>query len=111
MSSSDAPVTTPDWRQGISTMMLRESRASGRVSGPEQTIGLAEAIRTYTINPAWQDFAEEWKGSLEPGKVADLCVLDGDLTVMDPHDIPSIAVSSTVVGGVEVYRNPEWPES
>lgn len=110
MSSSDAPVTTPDWRQGISTMMLRESRASGKVSGPEQTIGVADAIRTYTINPAWQDFADEWKGSLEPGKVADLCILDGDLTVMDPHDIPSIAVVSTVVGGVEVYRNPVWPE-
>ncbi|NED01545.1 amidohydrolase family protein, partial [Streptomyces sp. SID6648] len=56
-SGSDAPVTFPDWRQGVATMMLRESKAAGRVSGPEQRIGLAEAIRTYTIDAAWQDFA------------------------------------------------------
>lgn len=43
-------------------MILRESKASGAVSGPDQTIGLADAVRTYTINAAWQDFAEDWKG-------------------------------------------------
>ncbi|OZF00505.1 amidohydrolase [Rhodococcoides fascians] len=104
MSSSDAPVTSPDWRQGISTMILRETKASGAVSGPDQTIGLADAVRTYTINPAWQDFAEDWKGSLEPGKVADLCVLDGDLETIDPHDIPSMPVLYTVLGGAVVFE-------
>ena len=63
MSSSDAPVTPPDWRQGISTMILRESKASGAVSGPISASGLEHAFRTYTINAAWQDFAEDWKGS------------------------------------------------
>ncbi|MFI2211667.1 amidohydrolase [Streptomyces sp. NPDC020141] len=102
-SGSDAPVTHPDWRQGVATMVLRESKAAGRVSGPEQRIGLAEAIRTYTIAAAWQDFADDWKGSLEPGKVADLCVLDGDLLAADPHDIPEMPVVLTVVDGRVVH--------
>ncbi|AJC60550.1 amidohydrolase [Streptomyces sp. 769] len=102
-SGSDAPVTSPDWRQGVATMVLRESKAAGRVSGPEQRIGLAEALRTYTIDAAWQDFADDWKGSLEPGKVADLCVLDGDLLTTDPHDIPTMPVVLTVLDGQVVH--------
>ncbi|MDT7843298.1 amidohydrolase [Streptomyces justiciae] len=102
-SSSDAPVTFPDWRQGIATMLLRESKASGRVSGPGQRIALAEAVRTYTIDAAWQDFAEQWKGSLEVGKVADLCVLAGDLLTVDPHAIPDMPVMLTVLGGEVVH--------
>ena len=102
-SSSDAPVTFPDWRRGIASMLLRESKASGRVSGPEQRIGLAEAVRTYTVNAAWQDFADEWKGTLEVGKVADLCVLGGDLLTADPHEIPGMPVELTVVGGEIVH--------
>ncbi|NGO47735.1 amidohydrolase [Streptomyces ureilyticus] len=102
-SSSDAPVTFPDWRQGIATMLLRESKASGRVSGADQRIQLAEAVRTYTVNAAWQDFADDWKGSLEVGKVADLCVLGGDLLAADPHDIPDLPVVLTVLGGDVVH--------
>jgi predicted amidohydrolase YtcJ len=84
-------------------MLLRESKATGSVSGPDQRITLAEAVRTYTINAAWQDFAEDWKGSLEVGKVADLCVLGGDLVTADPHDIPSLPVLLTVLDGKVVY--------
>ncbi|OII64425.1 amidohydrolase [Streptomyces sp. CC53] len=102
-SGSDAPVTFPDWRQGVSTMMLRESRGSGRVSGADQCISLREALRTYTADAAWQDFAEGWKGSLEVGKAADLCVVGGDLLSADPHDIPGMPVVFTAVGGEVVH--------
>jgi predicted amidohydrolase YtcJ len=91
-------------------MILRESKASGRVSGEDQRITLAEALRTYTINGAWQDFAEDWKGSLEVGKVADLCVLDQDLLSIDPHDIPSARVLMTVLGGQIVHESTETPQ-
>ncbi|MEU4164720.1 amidohydrolase [Actinoplanes sp. NPDC026670] len=103
-ASSDAPITAPDWRQGVAAMMLRESKASGRVSGPEQRVGLADAIRAYTINPARQDFAEDWKGSIEAGKVADLCVLGADLTTVDPHDLPDVPIDLTVFDGAVVYE-------
>ncbi|GIH73011.1 amidohydrolase [Sphaerimonospora thailandensis] len=102
-ASSDAPITEPNWRQGVAAMLLRESRATGRPSGPEQCVDLATAIRAYTINAARQDFAESWKGSIEVGKVADLCVLGGDLRAIDPHDIPTLPIDLTVLGGEIVF--------
>ncbi|BBC38863.1 Amidohydrolase family protein [Streptomyces graminofaciens] len=103
-ASSDAPITEPDWRQGVAGMLLRESKASGRVSGPEQRVGLTEALRAYTINPARQDFAEDWKGSVEVGKVADLCVLDRPLLDIDPRDITGVQVDMTVFDGGVVFE-------
>ena len=103
-ASSDAPITEPDWRQGVASMMLRESRASGRPSGPDQCVSLADALRAYTVNAAWQDFADDWKGTIEPGKVADLCVLDRPLLGLDPHDIPRVEVDLTVFDGRVVHE-------
>ncbi|OXY87748.1 amidohydrolase [Streptomyces diastatochromogenes] len=103
-ASSDAPITEPDWRQGVASMMLRESKASGRPSGPEQRVSLAEALRAYTVNAAWQDFADDWKGTVEPGKVADLCVLDRPLPALDPHDITQVEVDLTVFDGDVVHE-------
>ncbi|MBK3640770.1 amidohydrolase [Streptomyces sp. MBT33] len=103
-ASSDAPITEPDWRQGVAAMMLRESKASGRPSGPEQCVSLAEALRAYTVNPARQDFAEDWKGSIEVGKVADLCVLDRPLLGLDPHAITDAQVDLTVFDGRVVHE-------
>ncbi|CAL9644295.1 N-substituted formamide deformylase [Streptomyces sp. enrichment culture] len=105
-SSSDAPVAFPDWRQGIATMLTRQTR-SGRVSGADQRIGLDEALRTYTVDAAWQDFADDWKGSLEVGKAADLCVLGGDLLHTAPLDIPSLPVTLTVFDGRVVHEADE----
>ncbi len=103
-ASSDAPITEPDWRQGVASMMLRESKATGRTSGPEQCVPLADALRAYTATPAWQDFADDWKGTIEPGKVADLCVLDRPLIDLDPHDVTDAEVDLTVFDGRVVHE-------
>ncbi|WP_371664333.1 amidohydrolase [Streptomyces sp. NBC_00280] len=103
-ASSDAPITKPDWRQGVAAMLLRESKASGRPSGPEQCVTLAEALRAYTATPAWQDFADDWKGTIEVGRVADLCVLDRPLLGIDPHDITEVEVDLTVFDGRVVFE-------
>ncbi|MFJ5726620.1 amidohydrolase [Streptomyces paradoxus] len=103
-ASSDAPITEPDWRQGVASMMLRESKASGRPSGPEQCVPLADALRAYTSTPAWQDFADGWKGTIEPGRAADLCVLDRPLLGLDPHDITRVQVDLTVFDGRVVFE-------
>ncbi|MEU3962718.1 amidohydrolase [Streptomyces buecherae] len=100
---SDAPITMPNWRQGVAAMLLRESKATGRVSGPDQRVSLETALRAYTVNPARQDFAEEWKGTIEPGKVADLCVVGGDLRATDPHDIVDLPIDLTVFDGDIVF--------
>jgi predicted amidohydrolase YtcJ len=101
--SSDAPVVWPDWRQGVAAAVLRTSAANGAVYGPEERITVPEAIAAYTTGGAWQDFAEDEKGTLEPGKVADLCVLGGDPFTADPAEIPEMPILATVLGGEPVY--------
>ena len=103
-SSSDAPVTYPRWQEGVQAAVLRKGVESGKVSGPEQCISVEDAIRTYTINGAWQDHMEAVKGSLEVGKLADFCVLDEDILSVEAERIGSISVVMTVVGGRVVYE-------
>lgn len=102
-SSSDAPVTYPNWLQGAAAAVLRESKGSGTVFGPEERISVPEAIGTYTAAGAWQDGAEHWKGDLTPGKVADLCVVDARLLDDDPHAWAEASVAATIVEGNQVY--------
>jgi predicted amidohydrolase YtcJ len=102
-NSSDAPVIPPDWRLGVQSSILRESKATGKVSGPEQCISLEDAIRAYTINGAWQDHQENIKGSIEAGKLADFCVLDEDILTVDAHQIKDITILMTITGGKIVY--------
>ena len=103
MSSSDAPVTKPDWRIAVSAMLTRKSKASGKVSGAEEIVDLHSALRAYTIEPAWQDFAESWKGSLEVGKVADVCVMGSSLLNAIPEEIPEIPIDMTIFNGQVVH--------
>jgi hypothetical protein len=102
-SSSDCPVTYPNWRLGAKAAVLREALGSGRVSGPDECLGIEQLIRTYTINGAWQDHMEDLKGSIEVGKLADLCVLGEDILTVDPHKLDEIRVLMTIVGGKIVF--------
>jgi predicted amidohydrolase YtcJ len=102
-SSSDAPVTYPNWRMGVQAAVLREGLVTGQVSGPEECITVEEAIRTYTINGAWQDHMEDIKGSIEVGKVADFCIIGDDLLSVDPHEIGEIPVLMTIIDGKIVF--------
>ena len=101
--SSDGPCMYPNWKQVVEAAVLRESKATGKVSGPEQCITVEEAIRAFTIESAWQDHMENIKGSIEIGKLADFCVLDEDILTVDPHQIKDIRTLMTIVGGKIVY--------
>ncbi|MCP4625698.1 MAG: amidohydrolase [bacterium] len=102
-SSSDAPVTYPNWRLGVQAAVLREGLVSGAVSGPEECLTVEEAIRTYTINGAWQDHKEDVKGSVEVGKFADFCIIGDDILTIDPHKIGEIPVLMTIIEGRIVF--------
>jgi predicted amidohydrolase YtcJ len=104
-NASDAPVIYPDWKMGIEAAVTRESKASMKVSGPEECLTREEAIRTYTIEGAWLDHSDHLKGSIETGKLADLCVLDRDILTVDVHDIHNAETLMTIVGGKIVYNN------
>ncbi|SCX93630.1 amidohydrolase [Desulfoluna spongiiphila] len=101
--SCDAPVTLPNWRQGVQAAVLRENAVSGRVSGPEERITREEAIRAYTINGAWQDNMEREKGSIEVGKLADFCILGEDILTVEARRIGEIPVLATVFNGEIVF--------
>ena len=106
-AGSDAPVVYPSWLAGIQAAILRKSKATGTVRGPDQRITVEEAIRMYTVEGAWQDHMENIKGSIEVGKVADFCVLDDDILDIDSHKIINIKNIMTIVGGNIVY-DAQW---
>lgn len=78
---------------------------SGIVYGADEAITMAEAIRGYTLLGAYLNFEESTKGSLEPGKFADMIVLSDDLLTIDPEQIMDVAIEATYVGGDLVYSN------
>ncbi|MCB0015624.1 MAG: amidohydrolase, partial [Anaerolineales bacterium] len=77
--------------------------SSGKRIGPHQRISAMEALRAITIDAAWQIFREDEVGSIEPGKLADLVVLDGD-PLESPDTIRNIKVQKTLIGGVTVFH-------
>jgi predicted amidohydrolase YtcJ len=77
---------------------------------PEQKISLEDAVRGYTVNGAYAEFAEDEKGSIEPGKLADLVVLDRDILALGPDSLPGAKCLMTIVGGRVVYDALETPD-
>ena len=89
---------------GIWTMLTRLPRWTDQPLHPEQIVTREQAIQFYTINNAWLTFEEKEKGSLEPGKLADLIVLDRDLLNCDIDAVKDITVDQTWLGGRIVYQ-------
>jgi predicted amidohydrolase YtcJ len=71
---------------------------------PEQRISVAEAVRAYTAGSARASGEEAVKGTLEPGKLADLVVLSGDIFAIDPAAIRDVHVDTTILGGKVVFE-------
>ncbi len=98
----DTPVVPMEPLRLIWSAVNRRS-SSGESIGPAQRITPQEALRAVTIDAAWQHFEEGDKGSLEPGKLADLAILSRS-PLDDPETIDEIQVLETVIGGETVYR-------
>lgn len=77
--------------------------ASGQVIGADQRIPVMQALRAVTIDAAWQIFQDDNRGSIEPGKWADLIVLSDD-PLINPAAIRDIQVLETIVAGKKVYN-------
>jgi predicted amidohydrolase YtcJ len=101
-SHMDTPVTPMRPLQAVWSMVHRLSYG-GVVVGEAQRIEVMDALRAVTIDAAWQVFQEDNRGSLEPGKYADLVVLSGN-PLDDPMAMRELSVERTVVGGVTIYR-------
>jgi predicted amidohydrolase YtcJ len=91
---------------GIYAAVTRRTTDGANPNGwfPEQKITVVEAIEAYTINCAYAVFEEHEKGSIAPGKMADLVVLSDDILTIDPVKIEKVEVEMTVVSGKVVFE-------
>jgi hypothetical protein len=101
--SSDAPVIDPNPLTGIYFAVTRKT-PSGQTIAPQEAVSMLEAIRAYTLAGAYASFEEGIKGSIEPGKLADLVVLSENILEVSPESILRMHVDLTMVDGVVVYE-------
>jgi predicted amidohydrolase YtcJ len=103
---SDCPVEDLDPFLGIHAAVTRQRVDGSPGPGgwyPEQRLTVEEAVYAYTMGAARAAAMESRLGSLSPGKLADLVVLDRDVFACEPMQIPETQVAATMIGGRFVY--------
>ncbi len=106
---SDCPVASPNPFWGIHAAVTRQRRDGTPAAGwyPEQRLSVAEAVAGYTLGPAYASGQLDWLGSISPGKLADLVVLDRDIFATPPGEIAETQPVLTLFDGAIVYSNGE----
>ena len=102
---SDFPVEEVNPFLGIHAAVTRQDQKQWPAGGwyPSQRLTLAEAIRGFTLDAAYAAFEEKTRGTIEPGKLADLTIVEGDLVAMPKTELYRTKVRYTVVGGEVVF--------
>lgn len=98
--ASDWPVAPIDPIHSIRAAMTRKPWAEG---DPDQSFSLHEALAAYTVEGAYAEFAENEKGRLKPGFMADIVVLSQDIEAVDPGALDSVRPVTTICGGKVTY--------
>jgi predicted amidohydrolase YtcJ len=101
--SSDSPIVPPNPLVGIYAAVTRKAE-TGQVVLPQESISSLEALKMYTISAAYSSFEERSKGSIVPGKLADLVILSDDPTNVEPEEIKEIQVLTTIIDGKVVWE-------
>ena len=102
-AGTDATVVTPYHPFTTLWWMVTGKDWGGRVVRPNERLSRQEALRVHTLGSAWFSFDENIKGSIEPGKLADLVVLSDDYLTVPEDKIRDISAVMTIVGGRIVY--------
>ena len=97
-ASSDCPIVPPNPLIGIYSAVSRKSETD-EIVGEGEKISPMDALRMYTINAAEAGFTNKIKGSVTPGKLADLVVLNGDPSTAPPDEIKDMQVEMTILNG------------
>jgi hypothetical protein len=100
---SDSPVVPDNPLVGIYAAVTRRAE-SGQYLSPEERISAKQALAMYTINAAYASFEENMKGSITPGKLADMVVLSDDPIKSPPERIKDIRVGMTIIDGRVVWE-------
>ncbi len=101
---NDSPIVPPEMIRLLWAASHRETR-SGQILGAEQRVSVHEALKSMTINAAYQNFEEDMKGSISPGKQADFVVLSANPLDMNPADLLQLKVVETVSRGKTVFKS------
>lgn len=111
VAGSDWTVTTANPLDAIQVAVTRcgLDETPDKVFIPEERVSLPEILSAYTINGAYLGHWDKEIGSLEPGKSADVIVLDKNLFEIPPAEIHKTKVLWTLFKGREVYRDPDFP--
>ena len=106
-NGSDAPIEELDPLMGIRAGVTRtlDEREPWR---PQQAVSVEEALHATTVAPAWLAGDERRRGSLVPGRLADLVVLDRDPVTCPPEELAEVRVTATMLAGRWVYNQPPW---
>jgi predicted amidohydrolase YtcJ len=99
----DAPVALPDSMRVLDATVTRRTR-SGDILGPAQRVDAITALKAMTIWPAFQQFEDATKGSIEVGKLADLVILSGDPTAVNPETLSDLKVTETIKEGQTIFQ-------
>jgi predicted amidohydrolase YtcJ len=102
-NGTDTPVERIDPMAGFHALVTRRMN-NGKIFQPSQVMTREEALQAYTLNAAYAAFEEEQKGSITPGKLADITVLSRDILTVSEDEIPGTEVLFTIVGGKILYR-------
>ena len=100
---TDYPVELINPFRGLYSAVTRQNEAGTQTFEPQEKISLNEAIYAYTQASAFGEFREKVKGRLEPGFLADLIVLDRDITTASPQQLLHTKVLRTMINGETVY--------
>ena len=100
---TDYPVEFINPFRGLYSAITRQNESGTMTFEPQEKISLNEALYAYTQASAFAEFREHQKGRLEPGYLADLIVLDGDITTATPQQLLHTKVVRTVVNGETVF--------
>ena len=103
---SDWPIVSFDPFLGLNAAVNRTTRDGHPAGGwlPAERLTLADALAAYTSGSAWAAHQERDRGTLEPGMLADVVVLDRDLFTIPAGDIVNASIRATIVGGALVYE-------
>lgn len=100
---TDTPIVRPKLLHSVWAAVNRITRGGVEI-GPEQRIGVYDALKGITINSAYAYFEEDSKGSIKAGKRADLVILDRNPLKVDPMEIRDIQVLETIKDGQVIYQ-------
>ena len=106
VNGTDVPVESINPFENYHASVTRTRTDNGLEFFVEQRMSREEALKSYTIDAAYGAFEEELKGTLEPGKLADIVVLDTNLLTCEDDDILNCKVNYTIIGGEIVYTQP-----